>query len=1341
MKSIAITSVLVIIGCFSASGQKVHDAWCFGAGSGLSFTSNVPTSFSSAISTSEGCASIANAQGNLLFYTDGTDIYNKLNAVMANGAGLSGGNSSTQSALIEKVPNSGNLYYVFTVGENGAGQLNYSVVDMSLASGNGSITVKNVSLAVNCSEKLISTRHCNGSDTWVVSHDMFSNTFRSFLLTSSGINSVTIISQVGSVHTGFESYGGNMKISPSGKKLAVAVSGTSGFFELFDFNNSTGVVSNPLKLVANAPYAYGCEFSPNGTKLYGVRVVTSSQFLQWDLCAGDSSAIKNSVYSTNFPFLLGSMQLASNGKIYVARYNGASMGVIQWPNLPGFACGFNVLGQSLGFGSCKFGLPNFNTSRLQFPDPSIVDTILSCNTRKFVFPNEIIQASQSCQSAGRTLQTYLWNFGDIASGALDTSSVLHPTHVYQNPGTYTVSLRLVYECDVIDTVSKILTILPTCSVNIQLFQNCNSQVGTGIVGPGSMMPGPFSCTWMPGALTGTSVSGLLPGNYTVYVHQLTSQSILTVGVLMPIALPMDSLVLMHSDSVLCFGASTATAALYHQGQLFSNWPVIWTNGISTYTGSSVQQLSSGSWTVSVSGYNNYCNYTETFFIEQPTAIQVSVVPATHSVCVNSTVNLQAFCNGGYPFAGGVYSYSWSLGANSSSCLVTSSVPITQTFQVYGIDAFNCIGSASIELTFVPLPSLVVSSISLCAQQVGVLKASGANTYSWDGSQTGDSISVLGTSHQTLLLVGSIGTCSSSAFACVFVYPLAEYNLSSNSPICQNQTLEFYATGALTFLWYGPQSFSSVNQNAQLQNAQPAHSGIYFLQVSDTNACISTSSISVQVNPNPSLTISSSHTVCAGDSICFQAPVYDGWNYTWLGPGSSISLGPTFCELTNETMHTATYTLHFSDSLACSNQVNTHLFVAELPKVEVTETVVCLNAGAILTASGAISYHWEGPHSFSFIGNPLSISSVTHISAESYTVTGISYFGCENTVISEVKTRMLPSPFATADTRVCEKSNVHFSGSGGKSYTWNGPLNFYTTTSSFTLFSVNPSHSGAYTLTVSDEFSCSSSTVISVIVDPSPVLEIVGIHTKDCVPFCAEFSFERKTQEPLVFYEWSVQQQKGRNEKFKPCFEHSGLYSVSFKAEDGRGCKSETHNMLEAFPLPVADFSFSPAFPKENYEPVYFTALSENQNISNWNWQLNTEGSPKISSEHTQMAFETAGNYVVMLEVENEWGCKDTLAKWIEVVEDVSVYIPNAFTPNQDGLNDTFYPVLRGINLSELQVYNRWGEKIFSSNQILNTWDGTYGGEICKEDVYNYKLYLSDKNGVETIYTGSVMLYR
>ena len=259
--------------CFffiSAFSQNEANIWYFGINAGLDFNSGSPVALTNGqLVTDEGCATLSDSNGNLLFYTDGSTVYNRNHVVMLNGSGLLGHSSSSQSATIVPKPGSGTLFYVFTVDyETRPNGMCYSVIDITLDGGLGGITAeKNVLILTPTLENLGVTKHANGVDYWIMTHGDISNTKYAYLLTSTGLNTTPVISNIGTVviNSGFYQ-AGFLKFSPSGSKLAMTSS--SDFLDLYDFDNSTGIVSNYQNIYTETGELYGIEFSPNEQVLY-----------------------------------------------------------------------------------------------------------------------------------------------------------------------------------------------------------------------------------------------------------------------------------------------------------------------------------------------------------------------------------------------------------------------------------------------------------------------------------------------------------------------------------------------------------------------------------------------------------------------------------------------------------------------------------------------------------------------------------------------------------------------------------------------------------------------------------------------------------------------------------------------------------------------------------------------------------------------------------------------------------------------------------------------------------------------------------------------------------------
>jgi len=383
----------------------------FGQGGALNFNSGIPVPFAGSqvfgnptqpgdFLLSEGCSSIADSSGNLLFYSNGEKVWNSLNQVMPNGDSLFGLYSSTSAALIIPVPMSDSLYYVFTTDgierylQRG---LRYSVVNMCLDNGKGDVinSQKNVLLLDTVSEKVCAVRHPNGTDIWLITHKYFSDSFYAYLITPNGINA-PVVSGVGSVHlgnsanfNGFAAALGQMKASFDGSRIGLVFSNVNpAVAEIFDFDAITGVVSNPLSLQTNGG-EYGIEFSPDNSKVY---ISNMSGVFQFNLNAGSSSAINASKFQlTNNGCAPAPMQIGPDGKIYVSRCN-SFLGVVHNPNLLALNCNYVNNGLNISPAVNNTSLPafiaGFNYRNHQPPDCLTTGTdFINTTNQPVAFPN------------------------------------------------------------------------------------------------------------------------------------------------------------------------------------------------------------------------------------------------------------------------------------------------------------------------------------------------------------------------------------------------------------------------------------------------------------------------------------------------------------------------------------------------------------------------------------------------------------------------------------------------------------------------------------------------------------------------------------------------------------------------------------------------------------------------------------------------------------------------------------------------------------------------------------------------------------------------------------------
>ena len=417
MKTFHSLFYLILLLFFSAAllAQKQSNVWFFGQKAGISFHNGVGEALNNGqqIHTTEGCASICNKEGTLLFYTNGITIWNQQHEPINTSMPLMGDASATQSVLVLPKTNDETSFYIFTTNStiNNTG-LYYTSLHID-SNFNINIDELNISLSDNVTEKISTALHKDNNGIWLITHQKGNNIFKTYLTKSDGIDA-PIISSVGSSHSNNI---GQMKVSTDGTRLAVATQGNKAF-EIFDFNKETGEISNP-NLFEIDDFPYGIEFSPDATKVY----YTASEFLyQIDLETENIVTVGESYYD------LGSLQLAPDNKIYVARHNWVYVGIIHWPNKQGLFCGYENDGVYIGDNSqlCGLGLPNVSPFLLKNP------TFACENTCENLPANFYLDSATYVDSVQ-------WDFGDTLS-LNNTSSNLKPAHLYTSAGNYTVTL-------------------------------------------------------------------------------------------------------------------------------------------------------------------------------------------------------------------------------------------------------------------------------------------------------------------------------------------------------------------------------------------------------------------------------------------------------------------------------------------------------------------------------------------------------------------------------------------------------------------------------------------------------------------------------------------------------------------------------------------------------------------------------------------------------------------------------------------------------------------------------------------------------------------------------------
>jgi len=436
---------------FFLFAQKQTNIWYFGNKAGLDFN-NVPPLVlrDGSASSFEGSSTVSDNNGKLLFYTNGQVIMNRQHLQMKNGSALSGHQSSTNNTLIVPLPGNDSIYYVFTTGAalQETHQFQYNIVNIKGDGGLGEVIAGNILIEDVIFEKLAGVRHCNKRDVWIVIHKWDSDEYHSYLLTAAGLSPVPVVSRTGLIITGFENNEiGTLKFSSKGTKLASVHSFENDVVELMDFDNTTGVLSNPVVFKPNAiPHTpsfigvYGAEFSPNGNLLYvsaNNSAIDPSVLYQFDITSHNAATIlgtKQTIAKT-VPWFAGALQLGPDMKIYMAMWKDTSVSVIDDPDVFGPGCNFRynkIFIGPAGKEPVQFGLPTFIQSYFDTASvPYDFSRSGSCLDRNIAFKLNRLSGIDSVK----------WFFGDTQQ-----SRVLEPTHNYAAPGFYDVKL-IVYKVD------------------------------------------------------------------------------------------------------------------------------------------------------------------------------------------------------------------------------------------------------------------------------------------------------------------------------------------------------------------------------------------------------------------------------------------------------------------------------------------------------------------------------------------------------------------------------------------------------------------------------------------------------------------------------------------------------------------------------------------------------------------------------------------------------------------------------------------------------------------------------------------------------------------------------
>ncbi len=740
-------------------------------------------------------------------------------------------------------------------------------------------------------------------------------------------------------------------------------------------------------------------------------------------------------------------------------------------------------------------------------------------------------------------------------------------------------------------------------------------------------------------------------------------------------------------------------------------------------------------------------------------LPIVIAPPNLDICHGEMVTL---------VAQGADSYDWSDGA-------LNGVPFqpevgSLSFTVIGTDTNGCQNTATTTVTVKPLPvidqigdltycngitTLEVTFISSPSASISWLNTNVEIGLSRNGDDLIPSFITTNTTNtsimSTLFVVGTLDGCTGEAMSFQMkVLPDMQLDITTDDLVfCQNTEMASFTVNLLNntapyILTYSIDGGSELTTTGNELIHIPVHTDvagtfiytIFNIQESGPQSCITNSneSVSIIVYELPIVDAGDDVQVCSGTDYLLTA-VGTAVNYYWSSGQENGSLilvdSPVLLTVTGVS------------SEGCQN--TDQLEITTFPKIPVVlneDESICLGEEVILYASMS-----DGSFgTFDWSDGVINGEPFTPNETNMYIITSVDMYGCQQ--IGEVTITVQPLPIISAGSNriVCFGEPIILTGEGadGGTYEWNnGVINGQP---------FLPSEGGhTYTVIGTDQNGCQNTSSIDIMVESRPEVSFIVTQDGLCAP--VEVQLINTSEVLTSTCIWYI-------EGFEPiigCDQQSiilnntGNYSVTLSlGSNVAGCAAEhtSENVIRVEQTPVAYFTYSPSEVTEINSVVEFFNSTVGEEGISYFWEFGDLG----TSTSVNPIYDFKGNvamHPVTLTATSLLGCKGSYTHMIRVSEDLVFYIPNAFTPNDDELNQTFQPVfVSGYDPSdyELIIYNRWGEKIFESHDVAGGWNGRYGidGDICPVGMYVWTIVVRNSSSTKagrSAYNGHVSLIR
>jgi large repetitive protein len=933
----------------------------------------------------------------------------------------------------------------------------------------------------------------------------------------------------------------------------------------------------------------------------------------------------------------------------------------------------------------------------------------------------------SSVSGGEIPYTYAWTGG---AGSNANASNL-------TAGTYTVSVKDNNGCTgsatAIITQPSTLGATANTTADVTCNGNDNGSASSSVTGGTA----PYTYAWTGGAGSNATATGLTAGTYTLNVTDNNGcASSATAIITEPTLL---STTANTTANVSCNGGDNGTASSSTTGGTMP-YTYAWSSGAgsnATATG-----LAAGTYSISVTDSHG-CTSSAIVNITQPTSgLSVSASTTTNVSChgdANGSAS-SAVSGGTSP-----YTYAWTGGAGNNT---NASNLTAGTYTLSVTDNNGCSGSATVTITQ-PATSLSVSAnttanVTCNGNDNGTASStvSGGTipyTYSWTGGAGNNADASNLTAGTYTLSVTDNNGCTSSATITITQPTLLTTSASATSNITCNGNNNGDAT-ATTTGGIAPYTYSWSNGTSTLSTSNPTGSvlsvGTYTVTVTDNNSCTATASV-VITQPASSLSISmlssSNSSGCITPNGSATASSASGgtapYTYSWSPSGGT--------NLTATGLSVGTYTITVTDNNGCTaiatatiNQVASNLAITMASS---TNSTGCITPNGSADANAATG--GSVPYTYSWSPSGGTNLTATGLSAGTYTITVTDGNGCTavaTATISQVASTLAITMGSSVNSTACTApngsatANAATGGSAPYTYTWSP--------SGGTNLTATGLGAGTYTIIVTDGNGCAAMATVSISQVPSTLA--ITMDTTTNVTKCGSPNGSATANAatgglaPYTYF-WSP---SGGN----------GLTAIDLSAAvytimvtDANGCSATASaDILDKSAPPVISVCCD-----STIQPGQTVQLDVSPEVTGYTYSWSPATGLSCTDCPDPIASPTITTAYSVTVYDNN-GCSATDSLLIKINDDCgSVYVPSGFSPNGDGHNDYF--VVTGMCVSDysLLIYDRWGNKVFETNDINNSWNGDYNGKPMNPGNYVYYLKAQTLNGQTISRHGDIALVR